>query len=501
MPCISSCPACHRDLTVADQASPERRLRCPLCSAEFSAAEILADAVPFPPAAIELEAELAPETMPPEAAATQAASVEPSATPESLEAVAGVSAAAEEEVVEEEAAEEEVVEEQAEAEAEEEAASAKSPAYAVRSAPRKKQQSSLLGMLGTVFGMVFGGALGLAIGYYILLWIGGPRADFLEVRDKLPAWMLPAKRSKGGRIEARRGEAEGRKLADLLEEPDEIAPAPAGLNSTPLDAAPASGAWRDPPPADIVQVGASEALPEEILPNEFAADPREECEPLGPRGFNTYTADDVWKALAAVSETIGCEHCHATGYIDRETPLDARPGAAGESQRTRCPHCHGKPVRGLTAEAFERLCVLADAVTFAQLGGDAADHDQLREQLLAALMRVADDRAKAQIIGRLAGARFDDSQRQTNGIILAGTVQSVAEEGPLCRIQLVLFGVPRTVVVYSPQPPHPDFTPADRVLILGSIVDSPSDNLAGYQGKLTQVVWGGLPLKLAPAGQ
>jgi hypothetical protein len=37
--------------------------------------------------------------------------------------------------------------------------------------------------------------------------------------------------------------------------------------------------------------------------------------------------------------------------------------------------------------------------------------------------------------------------------------------------------------------------------VLGSIVDSPAENLVGYAGDLPQVVWGGLHLKLAAAAQ
>jgi hypothetical protein len=40
------------------------------------------------------------------------------------------------------------------------------------------------------------------------------------------------------------------------------------------------------------------------------------------------------------------------------------------------------------------------------------------------------------------------------------------------------------------------FQPRDRVLIAGSIIDDPAANLAGYEGSLPQVVWGGLPLRL-----
>ncbi|HUY87819.1 MAG TPA: hypothetical protein VMV10_03700 [Pirellulales bacterium] len=520
MPCISSCPACHRDLTVADQADPQRRLRCPLCSAEFPAAEILADGVPFPPAAIEIEAEAAAQS--PEAPLSEAQSP---AVPEAEPPHGEVPPPSAESAQTAENLEPAAAESEAPAEEQQELVEpAEQPAYAVRSAPRPKAATSTLGLFGHFVGMALGGVLGLAIGYYVLLWVGGPQADFLELRDKLPAWMLPAKRAKRERSDARRGvsrgEADRRSLADLLDEPGESGPhesepaEPASTLDAPIEAAqlaaaqrnasaaPGNAEFANPVSFDSLADKPASGAVEEAAPKNPASSPRAAAEiALGPRGFNAYTADDLWAALAKAGDAIGCEHCHSTGYVLREPPAGAKPGVTAEGQRSRCPHCHGKPVRGLTAEAFDRLCELADTVTFAQLAPDNAERERLREQLVEALLQVADDRGKAQIIGRLAGARLDDSQRLTNGIALAGTVQAVAAEGPLYRIQLVLLGVPRTVVVYSRQPPEPAFSPADRVLILGSIVDSPSDNLAGYRGNLTQVVWGGLPLKLAPAGK
>ena len=52
MPSISSCPECHRDLTIPDLDDRRQSLRCPLCDAQFEAERILADSVSFPPSAI-----------------------------------------------------------------------------------------------------------------------------------------------------------------------------------------------------------------------------------------------------------------------------------------------------------------------------------------------------------------------------------------------------------------------------------------------------------------
>lgn len=54
--------------------------------------------------------------------------------------------------------------------------------------PQRKPKSLLRQLLG-VFG---GGIIGLLLGYYILLWIGGPDMDFLEIGENLPEWAVPA---------------------------------------------------------------------------------------------------------------------------------------------------------------------------------------------------------------------------------------------------------------------------------------------------------------------
>lgn len=492
MPCISSCPECHRDLTVADEAAAHRRLRCPYCQAEFLAERVLADAVPVPPAAIEIDAEIANPADDQE----QRQNGSPEAEAEEIAAAAQ----------EEESAADDVEPE-------------RQQAVRVRSTPRAK--ASTFGLLGQMAGMVFGGILGLAIGYYILLWIGGPRADFLEIRGKLPAWLTPP--NQGDRAGPLRRGAAARGLGDLLNEPDAPQPAPV-VGDAPqagnaqqaaasaaqaddaqarMDAIPASFEQPGKPPArpskannDRASAAASATLNGSAAVNEVE---ESGAAPVGPRGFNAYSIDDLEAALAKAGAALGCEYCHSTGYLLIEPPGGFRLDGP-QPKRVRCDHCGGKPMPGLTAAAFDQLCQLADAATFAQLGPDDAQRERLRLQIQAALVRVGEDRGKTQIVGRLGSSRLEDSQRVSNGILLAGTVQELGPEGPLYRIKLVLFGVPKAVVVLSQNAPQPPLAQHDRVLILGSIVDSPTENLAGYAGNLTQVVWGGLPLKLVPSG-
>jgi hypothetical protein len=217
MPCISSCPECHRDLTIPDAVEAAHRLRCPLCQAEFIAERALADAVAFPPAAIKLDG------------GTQriASDQDEEHEPQSQQEAAAATGIANEGSIEEPASGE----------------------HSVRVRAKTRPQASAFGLLGQFAGMAFGGVLGLAIGYYVLLWIGGPQADFLELRAKLPGWMMPP--DKGNRDNERRGPRRRgiaeRSLGDLLKESDGTAAsdlpeevAAAEVAPTASDAVPAS---------------------------------------------------------------------------------------------------------------------------------------------------------------------------------------------------------------------------------------------------------------------
>ncbi len=85
-----------------------------------------------------------------------------------------------------------------------------------------RRRSSVLAKMA---GVVVGGIMGLAIGYLILLWIGGPEKDFLNISHELPQWMLP--------VEFRRGDPPG---LDAFRGP------PARAEPTPP-----RGAWRRQP--------------------------------------------------------------------------------------------------------------------------------------------------------------------------------------------------------------------------------------------------------------
>jgi hypothetical protein len=71
--------------------------------------------------------------------------------------------------------------------------------------PRRRKQKKgpgLLGALISIVGLGGSGVIGLAFGYIILLWIGGPQRDFLNIRHKLPGFLVPAEPTNSQPVES-----------------------------------------------------------------------------------------------------------------------------------------------------------------------------------------------------------------------------------------------------------------------------------------------------------
>jgi len=349
-----------------------------------------------------------------------------------------------------------------------------------------------------------------------LLRISGPRVDFLGIADRLPDWML------GSLAEPAWPESDA-PLETLGFQPlanytaDSTAPS-LTTNHTPsvVDPFAARSSGDDGKPTDsnsrssaneLASLVASEASvwPPLVEPGanepaslESESGPNSAQPPIGPRHFTPRGIGELANSLAMVETALGCPSCASRGFIEHTVITGVREvdGQSVESTATRqaaCDDCKGSGIANMTTDAYERLCQLADVVTFVEVDPSEPQVSELRERAIHLLARIGAERNKTPIVGRLAGQRLDDARRAGNGILLAGTVQQIEQEGNLFRTQLVLFGVPRVVQVMSWRPPEPTIGAHDRVLILGSIVENPRENLAGYDGALPQIVWGGLP--------
>ena len=97
-------------------------------------------------------------------------------------------------------------------------------------------------------------------------------------------------------------------------------------------------------------------------------------------------------------------------------------------------------------------------------------------------------------IGELANGLAYDKGRPENGILLSGTVESTLKLGLAHGASVKLSGTDSPLVVISKTPMPAEV--GDRVLVLGSIVDKPGENMIGAETSMRRAVWSRMSVKL-----
>jgi len=181
---------------------------------------------------------------------------------------------------------------------------------------------------------------------------------------------------------------------------------------------------------------------------------------VGPRNPPSFTSADLGKALKAAHEAI-----------------------------------HGQDATGeMTAAAYGKSRSLAHALAFVEPGAQLAD----RKQAIKDMLRdIAADQAQIDEVGRLAAGVLEDAGGPSGGILLAGTAGKIVRQKGLHATAIRLAGHTMSVVVMSNRPLP--FDEQSSVLLLGSIIDKPAENLAGYGGSKPFLVWVGTAVPVPPA--
>ncbi len=188
-------------------------------------------------------------------------------------------------------------------------------------------------------------------------------------------------------------------------------------------------------------------------------------EPQGPKTAKNISLADVSKAIAA-----------ASGSTDAYTHAPA----------------DSPDMQMLRKNYYLNLAMLAEDITLVKpQSGD--DHDQTSRAAAGALVSsVATDRARVEELGFLAGYWLDNSGRikeGIDGIVLAGTVQSVEPIGKQFRTLIKLFkGKEAVIPVISAE--KPNLANGDSAVVIGTIVKDPAQNLYHFDGNDDRVVWG-----------
>ncbi len=379
--------------------------------------------------------------------------------------------------------------------AESAAADETSGAAPVGRKPRPRPNKKPKNAAAEIIKIVLGGVAGLVIAQAIMWW--GMKTDPFILAPKLPSWMAwaaPASLRNPDAVEeqpaggdqvsgngsGQNGQADQNSGPELDQPYDPDAPFPeAGtglqardvVDDTDEHAAssdvPGTGGGADNAHTAVADDDTLEDLPDDPPPDE----PVEER--LGVRNAPSYTGDELGKALKEADDFKA--KVEAEGGMD----LTARPQDA--------------------ADMYRALCNLSERATFVD-----PDGNQVKDRLAAAEGIVLDlSKKKSQLdaIGRFGATWLElGEKRPGNGIALAGTVMSIAPQGELFDTELQLFaGGQPVVTVMSKVDPQEAYSKDDRIVILGSVVEEPSLNLAGYEGNQSIVTWRGYPVILPKA--
>ncbi len=265
-------------------------------------------------------------------------------------------------------------------------------------------------------------------------------------------------------------------LLDAPAEPDAPAEMPVDADAKPSleDAidAPAEEMPAEELPADEPATKADADTPFDAIDD---AKPAEEAmelgadEEVGLRNPRPATPEDVVKA--------------ATDYLAADKRLAAAIGSGDKAE-----------VKKARAGFFLSLYNFADTfslVNRAPLDAQPPDFQQ-------GLRELASNPERVKELGSYAAKWLAFGKRTTPGIVLAGTVESVDQMGKLFEVKVKLTDDAPSAAIVTRDDPRVEA--GDQVIVLGTIVDNPTEELVGYEGTEPTAVWSGVTFK-APAAE
>lgn len=247
-------------------------------------------------------------------------------------------------------------------------------------------------------------------------------------------------------------------------------PAPAEedvLRPAPAEEMPAT------PAEDPLSIPAEPSAPE--LPTDAPAEPTfpsPAADRVGPRNVQPVSPTELTGAMQSA-------------FVANQQ-LIAAEAAADEAQ-----------LRKARAAFYVNLFGMAEAITAAQQGAGAAELDPQLQQLATILkQQLASDPRRLESL-KVFGARWIGfPKRTTDGVVVSGTVESAEQVGQLFHTKARLGSGADAPLVTIVSATDPQLARGDAVVALGSIVERPTEEIAGYQGSDPTVVWSGMAMKL-----
>lgn len=496
---IVSCPKCNDQVTVPASAPRSARVRCPLCQEEYDLDDALAQ---LPPLLIVVSA--APVEEPALAAvgamdaATGAeigsAMEEPLTFADSLEPGRGERIS--EHVFQTDLATEKMV-------------TAPTPAFRSQPRPKRKEKS----MVGELVKIVLGGVVGIVLAILILWWGPGVDLGLAPAIAKVPAmrWILPPsvlkKADEHNEGAARRSDSES------------LEPVKRSNGKSDNGGLEEAGVGTDTSSSRSNALGGAEKSGSESSKSKAAAEPVGDFIPVpDPLGTDTQSSSEGGVGDLKIESPLKLDTKKPVKTTEPVKPKEAtEPGE--EKTTVEKPEPKERPVAATAnlaegidaansaAKVFDetdvadkearRTAALALYNAYTGLGRaveqanlEDADNAEQLPALRQTLALAANEPVKLNAIGSLAAKRLDDDGEDP-GILLAGTVKDFKAAGSLFETTIELVKDKRLVSIVSAANPQDNYKVDDQVLILGSIVRDPKENLTGYEGEAPLVIKAG----------
>lgn len=288
------------------------------------------------------------------------------------------------------------------------------------------------------------GLVGVSLGYLGLLWVGGPSSDLLGASRGMPSFMLPAS----------------------FDQNDPAAPAIQPRSTPPAD--PSSV----PPPSEVDLVTFEQSTPEASDPNPLVSEgsPREPAPlPMAhpPAEARLLNAPESFTAAQLRELLTGAEQARRAMS---EKSLANTPDAARE-----------------LGGAYAQLCQIAQALTFLEMSPTDRDLTNLEAKEL--FHRLFAHRHAREDASNMASRWLAFEQRPHGGVFFAGELVSAQRKGSVVEFRVRLSSG-QGVTVLSAHPLRPNrFIGAKALGVVGSVVESATSQVVGYEGDKDQVIW------------
>lgn len=153
--------------------------------------------------------------------------------------------------------------------------------------------------------------------------------------------------------------------------------------------------------------------------------------------------------------------------------------------------------RKLADDLYTSMALVGEAITL--VDPDDAGLPAQIESANELVGKLLGDDTAARYVERRGAVWIEETGRQLAGAAIVGTVKEIKASGPLFEMVVTAQGKePRDLRIVSVKDPREVVRPMQRALVLGLIVDKPTEKLGGYTGENKPVVFGSAVIGAAP---